>query len=410
MVDVHSQTVVDDSYAYLDYAATAPLCEEAASAMAEFFVPGRGGVACEANANSLHTPGRAAFAALERARSTVARAIGARRPSEIVFTSGATESDNAALVGIARAACAKRVQEGRAPRTPRIVTSSIEHDAVLEPARRLASEGFDVVFVAPTRSGFVEADAIAAALNDDTVLVSVQAANSEIGAIQPVADIARAAHDAGALFHTDATQALGKAPVDVEAQLVDAASFSAHKIGGPKGVGALYLRMRTPFAAQLLGGGQEAGARSGTQNVCGAVGFAAACEAAVRLQPEERARLASLRDRIYRELSGMPRVTPTVDFASAPDRYLPNIAHVCVAGMESETIILRLDLAGVGISGGSACSSNSLAPSHVLRALSIDADLALGAVRVSMGRFTTEADIDRFVAAFRDVVSAPIGR
>ena len=410
MASVHTQTAVDGTYAYLDYAATSPLCEEAVSAMAGFLVPGRPGVSLEANANSLHTPGRAAFAALEKARSVVTRSVGARRPSEIAFTSGATESDNAALAGIARAACAQRVQEGRPAKKPRIVTSAIEHDAVIEPTRRLASEGFDIVFVSPTREGFVTPEAVAQAIDDDTVLVSVQAANSEVGSIQPVAELARVAHDAGAFFHTDATQALGKIPVDVEGWGVDAASFSAHKIGGPKGIGALYLRTRTPFASQLLGGGQEAGVRSGTQNVCGAVGFAAACEAAVRLQPEEQARLAVLRDRVYRELSDMSRVTATVDVAAAPDRYLPNIAHVCVDGMESETIILRLDLAGVGISGGSACSSNSLAPSHVLRALSIDADRALGAVRVSMGRYTTEDDVDRFVEAFRDVVAADTGR
>lgn len=393
-------------YAYLDYAATAPLAQEAADAMAPFFVVGRAGIALEANANSLHTPGRAAFAAMESARTKVARSIGAHRPSEIVFTSGATEADNAALFGIARAAVARRVQLGRPIDRPRVVICAIEHDAVLEPARRLASEGFELTVVDVDRAGFVDPAVLRSALGDDVVLVSIQAANSEIGSIQPIADLARVTHDAGALFHTDATQALGKVPVNVEAWGVDAASFSGHKIGGPKGTGALYLRLRTPFSPCMLGGGQETGFRSGTQNVCGIVGLAAACEAAVSLQEGEYARLASLRDALFAELSCIPSVVCTVDAGLNPERYLPNIVHVCVDGMESETLILRLDIAGVGVSGGSACSSNSLAPSHVLRAIGVSSDRALGALRVSMGRYTTQRDVDRFLSAFRDIVSS----
>ena len=237
-------------------------------------------MALGANANSLHSPGRAAFAALEDARRSLARDLHAARASEIVLTSGATEADNAAVLGLARAAVDARRQAGRAAAVPHVVTTAVEHEAVLEPVRVLERAGYRVTRLAPDARGFVQAGALADAVDGDTVLVSVQMANSEVGSIQPVADLAQIAHEAGALFHTDATQALGKMPVDLAALGVDAASFSAHKVGGPKGVGALYLRARTPFSAQLLGGGQEDARRSGTQNVCGAAGFAAACHAA----------------------------------------------------------------------------------------------------------------------------------
>ena len=288
-----------EDYVYLDWAATAPLCEEAARAMAPFLVPGRVNVALGANANSLHSPGRAAFAALEDARRSLARDLHAARASEIVLTSGATEADNAAVLGLARAAVDARRQAGRAAAVPHVVTTAVEHEAVLEPVRVLERAGYRVTRLAPDARGFVQAGALADAVDGDTVLVSVQMANSEVGSIQPVADLAQIAHEAGALFHTDATQALGKMPVDLAALGVDAASFSAHKVGGPKGVGALYLRARTPFSAQLLGGGQEDARRSGTQNVCGAAGFAAACHAACASGEEESARQRALRDRLY---------------------------------------------------------------------------------------------------------------
>lgn len=383
-------------YVYLDWAATAPLCEEAAEAMRPYLEPGAANLALGANPNSLHSPGRAAFSALESSRSAIARAIGAHRPDEVVLASGATEADNAALIGIAHALRARR----HAPAGDvRIVVSAIEHDAVLEPARRLEAEGYDVVRVAPDRRGFVSPEALRAALGDDghAALASVQAANSEVGSIQPIADLARAAHEAGALFHTDAVQALGKTPVDLRAWDADAASFSAHKVGGPKGVGALYLKARTPFDAFVLGGGQEAARRSGTQNPCGAAGFAAACQAAAASVAEEASRLRALRDRLYEALCSMDGVSATVAVPVGSDRFLPNIVNVLVDGLESQTMILRLDALGFGVSGGSACSSRSLEASHVLRALGVDPDAAQGALRVSMGRGTTEADVDAFI-------------
>lgn len=386
------------SYVYLDWAATAPLCPEAAEAMRPYLEPGAANMALGTNPNSLHSPGRAAFSALEASRSAIARALRAHRPDEVVFTSGATEADNAALIGIAHA-----VRDARHARAEevRVVVSAVEHDAVLAPARRLEAEGFDVVRIDPDREGFVRPEALSEALGTDghAALVSVQAANSEVGSIQPVAELARAAHDAGALFHTDAVQALGKCPVDLKAWNVDAASFSAHKVGGPKGVGALYLKTRTPFSAYLMGGGQEAGRRSGTQNPCGAAGFAAACKAAVDALPGEMPRLRALRDRLYRELGAMEGVTPTVDVAEGDGRFLPNVVNVLVDGLESQTMILRLDSLGFGVSGGSACSSHSLEASHVLRAMGVDPDAAQGALRVSMGRGTTEADVEAFLEA-----------
>ncbi len=400
------QEAEGDAYVYLDYAATAPLCEEAAAAMAPYLAPGRANVAANANANSLHTPGRAAAAALEAARKRVAAAVGARRPSEVAFTSGATEADNAAVVGLARAAVEARRQAGRPVARPVVVTSAIEHDAVLEAVRALSRDGFGVVEVAPDSQGRICPAALGRALGPDVVLVSMQAANSEVGAVQDVAALARASHDAGALFHTDAVQALGKIPVDVGAWGVDAASFSGHKIGGPKGVGALYVRARTPFSPQMRGGGQEGGLRSGTQDVCSAVGFAAACDAACGAGlAAEAARLRALRDRLYEELPALPGVRATVDVPAGSESHLPNVASFIVDGFESETIVLRLDLRGIGVSGGSACSSQSPGPSHVLRAIGIDADAAVGALRVSMGRYTTEADVSAFEEALSDVVS-----
>lgn len=396
---------VSDDYIYLDYAATAPLCEEAAQAMAPYQVPGRANLRVNANANSLHAPGRAAFAALEAARRQLATDLNAARPDEIVFTSGATEADDTAMIGLAHAAFAVRTREGNGNFTPRVVTSAIEHDAVLAPAKRLEQQGFKVTRLAPNRQGFIEPEAFAQAMGDDVVLASVMAANSELGSIQPVAELAKIAHAAGALFHTDATQALGKMPVDLRAWDVDAASFSGHKVGAPKGVGALYLRARTPFAAYLLGGGQEAGRRSGTQNVAGAAAFAAAAHATCALQPAETTRLGALRDKLYAALAANPSTEPTVDVAPGSTEFLPNVVHCLVSGLESETLILRFDMRGFGVSGGSACSSHSLEPSHVLRAVGIDADRAQGALRVSMGRYTTEQDIDRFIAALPEVLN-----
>ncbi|MDO4501846.1 MAG: cysteine desulfurase family protein [Coriobacteriia bacterium] len=386
-------------YVYLDYAATTPLCQEAADAMAAYLVPGRVNLAANANANSLHSPGRAAFSALEQARRQISRDLGAKRAQEIVFTSGATEADDAAVLGMAQAAVDARRRAGSGDFVPRVIVSALEHDAVLKPAKRLEQQGFDVVRLQPNSRGFVTVEALEAALSPQTVLVSIQMANSELGSVQPVRELCRTAHQAGALFHTDATQALGKVPLSLQELEVDAASFSAHKICGPKGVGVLYLKARTPFAPYMLGGGQEAGLRSGTQNVMGAVAFAAAVHAAVESLEDESARLRRMRDDLYGRLAQMRGVRPTVQVEEGSVEYLPNIVHVLVKGVESETLILRLDKQGFGVSGGSACSSGSLDPSHVLTAMGVPTDAARGALRVSFGRYTTEDDLSAFCDA-----------
>ncbi|MBQ6391183.1 MAG: cysteine desulfurase [Eggerthellaceae bacterium] len=396
---------VPDGYVYLDWAATAPLCEEAVAAMQPYLLPGTANLNLGMNANSLHSPGRAAFEAMELARKQVASELGASRPSEVVFTSGATEADNAALIGIAHAAQALfRKRRGKSF-CGRVITSDIEHEAVLKPARKLVSEGFEVVYVKPDRRGLISPEALEQLVDDNTVLVSVQMANAEVGAVQPISELARVAHDAGALFHTDATQALGKMPVDVGALGIDAASFSAHKISGPKGIGLLYLKARTPFESQMLGGGQEEGRRSTTQNVCGIAGFAAALHAACQEVQAEAERQRALRDWLYARLSEIPRVRATVDVPQGSQDYLPNIVHVLVDGFESETLVLRLDAKGFGVSGGSACASRSLEPSHVLKVLGVSPDDAYGALRISFGSLTTRDELERFASALEECVS-----
>lgn len=392
---------------YLDWAATAPLCEEAASAMAPYQAGGRANIAVNANANSLHSEGRTAFAAMEGARTALARCINAR-PDELIFTGGATESDNAAVIGLTEAARTRREQHGAGSFTPHIITTSIEHDAVVNPAKLLGAHGVDVTLLAPDAQGIISVDSLREALTPNTVLVSVMTANNEIGTIQDIAALAAIAHDAGALFHTDAVQAFGKIPVDCKALGVDALSISAHKICGPKGMGALYVRHGVKMAPYLLGGGQESGRRSGTQNVAGMVGFAAAAEALcgdAEAFEAETTRQRTLRDTLYRELASHPGVHASVACAAGSRDFLPNIVNVCVDGIESETLILQLDLLGFAIAGGSACSSSSLDPSRVLAAIGVPRDRALGSMRVSIGRYTDEHDVERFCSAFARVLS-----
>ncbi len=387
---------------YLDNAATTPLCEAAREAMAPYMAAGED--APFGNANSLHGIGREAFSALEDARRRVALALRARRPDEIVFTSGATEADNSAIIGMALAAREKARLAGR--HGPfNIVTSRIEHEAVLETRHMLKALGFDFVLIDVDSAGQVSPDALAAAINENTLVVSIMAANNEIGSIQPTCELARVAHRAGALFHVDAVQALGKIPVDLTQWGADAASFSAHKVAGPKGVGVLYLAAKTPFYAYLRGGGQESSRRSGTQNVCGVVGAAAAIEFAVKEQPAFMQRARLMRDGLYARLKASKRIVASVDTEFCPDAFLPNIVNVCVKGFESQTIILQLDKQGICISGGSACASASLEPSHVLSALGIERGLAQGEIRVSIGYENTPEDIDAFYCALMEAIA-----
>ncbi len=389
---------------YLDWAATAPLCTEAARAMAPFVQAGTSGLlAGNANANSLYEVGRTAFRALEESRETIARAIKAR-PDEITFTSGATEADNAALFGIVDAAMARAEQEGDHECVPQIVVSSIEHDAVLKAAETLGHWGAQITYVEPDSSGHITPEALAQVLTERVLLVSIMAVNNEVGSTMDIASLAQVAHKAGALFHVDATQAFGKIPVSVKEWGVDALSISSHKIGGPKGMGALYVKARTPFTAQIVGGGQESGRRSGTQNVMGAVGFAAAARAALANLEENAQRITALRDKCYARLAANPKVKAAVAVEPGSTAFAPHVVNVLVHGIESETLILQLDRRGFCVSGGSACSSHSLDPSHVLKAIGVSRDDALGSLRVSLGTTTTEEEIDAFIEAFEKVV------
>lgn len=389
---------------YLDWAATAPLCIESCKAMEPYMKPGTEGLLSGmGNANSLYEVGRVAFRALEQARENVARSIGAR-PDEIIFTSGATEADNAALFGIVDACMMKAEQSGDHECVPQVIVSSIEHEAILEAADVLGRWGAQITYVEPDRSGHITPEALREVMTDRVMLVSIMAVNNEVGSVMDVPALAKVVHDAGALFHVDATQAMGKMELSVKKWGVDALSFSSHKIGGPKGIGALYLKARTPFTAQIVGGGQEMGYRSGTQNVMGAVGFAAACQVACSAEKESSQRLRDFRDQVYDRFTSYPSVTPSVKVEPGSTQFAPHIVNVTVKGIESETLIMQLGRRGICVSGGSACASHDLEPSHVLKALGISRDDALGALRLSFGRDTTEQEIDSFFAAFDEII------
>jgi cysteine desulfurase len=367
---------------YLDYSATTPVDPRVVEAMLPFFTEHFG------NPNSLYELGRQASDALEAARASFASSIGAVDPGEVVFTGSGTESDDAAVLGIAQASSGR----GR-----HVVISAFEHHAVLEPARRLVSLGFEVSRVVPDASGIVRAEALAESIREDTVLVSVMHANNEIGTVQDVRELAAVARDSGAVFHSDAAQSLGKVPVDVDELGVDAMSFSSHKIYGPKGVGVLYLRAGTPFEPFVLGGGQERGRRSGTQNVAGAVGIARAAEIMEEERSSEMPRLRGLRDAFE---EGLLLRVPEARIVTQTSERLPHVSCFLVPGCEAGEILLHLDEAGIAVASGSACSSGSGDPSHVLLEIGIPRDLAFGAVRVSFGRFSGDEDL----AAILDVL------
>jgi len=372
---------------YFDYAATTPVDERVLEAMLPYFAEHYG------NANSLYATGRDAYRTVEGAREQVAKLIGAERPDEVIFTSGGTESDNTALVGILE----KLAPQGGA----HIIVSAFEHHAILEPAEYLAKHGHDLTVLAPRSDGHIHPDDLRAAMKPNTKLVSIMHANNEIGTINDIAALAAVAHEGGALFHTDAAQTLGKIPFNVVELGVDAASFSSHKIYGPKGFGALYLKKRTPFAPLLRGGGQEFKKRSGTQNTPGAVGFAKALEIMVAEQAEESVRLTGLRDRIIEGVIGTLENTQV----TAPDgERLPHIASLLINGVEGEAMLLQLDNQGIAVSTGSACSSGSLEPSHVLLSIGCPPEIAHGSLRISLGRFSTDADVDHFLEVFPPIV------
>jgi len=369
---------------YFDHAATTPLDPRVREAMEPYFSDAFG------NPSELHQPGRRARRALDEARAAVAAALNARE-REIVFTSGGTEADNLALFGVAR-----RFPPGH------LIVSAVEHQAVLEAARALNRQGWDVDFVPVDAHGVVDRAAYEAAFRDDTRLVSIMLANNVVGTLQPVAELAAVAHERGVVFHTDAVQAVGSVPVDVEALGVDLLTVSAHKLYGPKGVGALYVRSGTRLEPLLYGGGHERRLRSGTENVPGIVGFAAALRLAVDELERTARHVAALRDRLVK---GVLERVPEVRYLGHPQRRLPGNAAFAVRYVEGEAMLLGLDQHGIAVSTGSACAAGSLEPSHVLLAMGLRPDEAHGSLRVTLGRENTEAEVERFLEVFPTVVA-----
>jgi cysteine desulfurase len=374
---------------YLDHAATTPVDPEVADAMLRFL---RGPLSF-GNPSSIHSYGRMARAAIDEARDRVARLVGADF-SEIYFTGSGTEADNLALSGVMRAAPRARNH---------LVTSSIEHHAVLHTARSLEGEGFGVTLVAPDSEGFVATAAIMEAITNRTTLVSLMHGNNEIGSVQPIAEVATMARERGALFHTDAIQTAGLLEVDFRALGCDLMSLSAHKVYGPKGVGALAIKQGTRVSQILHGGSQEREKRAGTENVAAIVGFGQAAEIAVGRRRQDAERLRLLRglfvDRLRARVAGLRLNGP-------PDGGLPNIVNVSVEGVEGATLLMRLDLRGVAASSGSACSSGSIEPSHVLRAIGLPDGLASSGIRFSLGRGTTEEELEQTVERFAEIVES----
>ena len=381
-------------YTYLDYAASAPLRPEARDAwLAYHEKPGS-----EANPNSLHSLGREAARELEIARRTIATSIGCGfRPGEIVITSGGTESNNLAVLGMAEGARRKSSNKKK-----RVILSAIEHDSVLDVATLLRSRGFEVELVGPDRNGVIQPDELTRVMGENCALVSVMAANNETGVIQPTAKLVEVAHAGGAVIHVDAVQAFGRIPLD--ADKADAVSVAAHKIGGPLGVGALAIRTRCPFEAQSLGGGQEGGKRPGTQDVAGVVAFAEACRIVMHDLATVRPKVAAMANKAYARLCAEGTgILPTTQ-AFVDDTRMPGMISVMVPGMESETLILKLDDLGFEVSAGSACSSDSLDPSHVLSAMGVPRDQALGALRISFDERVSEEDLEAFCDALLEIV------
>jgi cysteine desulfurase len=361
---------------YMDHAATTPVDADVLDEMLPYMREAYG------NPSSLHTLGQEAKYALDVARDRVAALLEAQA-REIIFTSGGTEADNLAIRGVLWESSEKKRH---------LIVSAIEHEAVLETARHMEGLGWEVAYLEVDREGTVDPDALRAALRPDTALVSIMLANNEVGTIQPIAELAAIAHAGGALFHTDAVQAVGAIPVQPRALGVDLLSMSGHKLYGPKGTGALWVRHGVRLAVQVTGGGQERERRSGTENVPALVGFGRACElAAERLADGEPARIAALRDRM---ISGIRARVPDAILTGHATRRLPNNVSFCFPGVEGEPILLNLDFAGICASSGSACATGAIEPSHVLLAMGYSPEIANGALRLTLGRENTDADVD----------------
>ncbi len=374
---------------YLDYSATTPICSEALAAM-QAVLSQRWG-----NPSSLHEWGQRAATVVEQARMQVAGLINARQPESIIFTSGGTESDNLAIMGVARLYTQPQ----------HIIISSVEHSAIAEPVRLLELWGWQVTRLGVDTQGRVNPMDLEAALRDNTVLVSVVYGQSEVGTVQPIEELARIARSAGVLFHTDAVQAVGRLQIDVQKLPVDLLSLSSHKIYGPQGAGALYVRPSVELVPVLWGGGQEQRLRSGTQAVPAIAGFGVATELATQEMSTEIPRLMKLRDRLFAQLTDIPGLIPTGDLTNR----LPHHVSFCLEYADGEklsgkTLVRQMNLAGIGISAGAACHSGKLNPSPILLAMGYPENIALGAIRMTLGRETTELDVDWTAMVLKQVL------
>ncbi|MHB1314788.1 MAG: cysteine desulfurase NifS [Christensenellales bacterium] len=370
---------------YMDNAATTRIKEEVVTAMMPYFTADYG------NPSSLHSFGRKARLAVDTARNAVAKALNAN-DNEIYFTSGGTESDNLAIKGVLEA-------NGR--KGHHIITTAIEHHAVLNTFEYLEKKGYEVTYVMPDGDGIVSPKRIEDALRDDTFLLSVMFANNEIGTLQPIAEIGALARSRGVVFHTDAVQAAGSVPIDVQAQNIDMLSLSAHKFHGPKGTGVLYVRKNIKFLSQSHGGSHEFGKRPGTENVPGIVGLATALALATGNLEQKTKKVSALRDRL---IDGILESIPYVRLNGHRTKRLPNNANLSFEFIEGESLLLSLDMRGIAASSGSACTSGSLDPSHVLLAIGLSHEIAHGSLRLTLSEFTTEEEVDYVIAELKPIV------
>ncbi len=371
---------------YADNAATTALSPDVLEAMTPYLTEIYG------NPSSLYRTGAVAKDAVEAARENIARLIGAKSPSEIYFTSGGSESDNWAIKGV----CKVLKAQGK----NHIITSKFEHHAVLHVCESLAKEGFEVTYLDVYSDGLVRPEDVKAAIRPETALVTIMYANNEIGTVQPIAEIGRICREAGVLFHTDAVQAMGNVPVNVTEDSVDLLSLTAHKFHGPKGCGALYIRRGIRIANLIDGGAQERSRRAGTENVAGIVGLSKALEIAIETMESRREKLTKMRDRLIDGLLNIERSR----LNGSRESRLPGNVNMCFEGIEGESLLLKLDLAGVCASSGSACTSGSLDPSHVLLSLGLPHEIAHGSLRLSFSDGNTEEDIDYLLKVVPEIV------
>lgn len=371
---------------YLDNAATTALSPRVLEAMLPYFTRYYG------NPSSVHAFGREAKQGLDKARDQVAKALHCE-PSEVIFTGCGTESDNTVLLGVAQ----RYRNKGK-----HIITTNVEHHAILHTCEYLEKQGYSVTYLPVDQDGLVTAEQVAAAIRPDTILVSIMFANNEVGTIMPIQEIGTVCKEKGVLFHTDAVQAVGHIPVDVQAMHIDMLSLSAHKFHGPKGVGALYCRKGIRLPSYIMGGAQERGRRAGTENVAGIVGLGAAIQLATEQLEENRAKMTALRDRL---MTGIQARISEVKLNGHPTNRLPNNVNFSFKYIEGESILLMLDMNGIAASSGSACTSGSLDPSHVLLALGLPHEIAHGSVRLTLGDETTEEDIDYTIDVLEKTVA-----